>query len=70
MLCAKFGGNWPIGSGEEILIRKRIFAISLSFTQWKLAWSSFEDTWIPITHGCFVRSLVEIGPVVLKKISK
>ena len=29
--------------------------------------SSLEQTWIPITQGCFVPSLVEIGPVVLEK---
>ena len=30
---------------------------------------SFEQTWIPFTHGqgCFVPSLVETGPVVLEK---
>ena len=28
---------------------------------------SFEETWIPLTQGCFVPSLVEIGPVVLEK---
>ena len=28
---------------------------------------SFEQTWFPITQGCFVPSLVEIGSVVLKK---
>ena len=28
---------------------------------------SFEETWIPFTQGCFVPSLVEIGPVVLEK---
>ena len=27
----------------------------------------FEQTWIPFTQGCFVPSLVEIGPVVLEK---
>ena len=26
-----------------------------------------EETWIPSTQGCFVPSLVEIGPVVLEK---
>ena len=29
--------------------------------------SSFEETWIPFTQGCFVPSLVEIGSVVLEK---
>ena len=34
---------------------------------WK-GWSpSFEQTWFPFTQGCFVPSLVEIGPVVLEK---
>ena len=28
---------------------------------------SFEETWTPFTQGCFVPSLVEIGPVVLEK---
>ena len=28
---------------------------------------SFEQTWIPFTQGCFVPSLIEIGPVVLEK---
>ena len=28
---------------------------------------SFEQTWIAFTQGCFVPSLVEIGPVVLEK---
>ena len=31
---------------------------------------SFEQTWIPSFQGCFVPSLVEIGPVVLEKKSK
>ena len=29
--------------------------------------SSFKDTWIPFTQGCFVPRLVEIGSVVLEK---
>ena len=29
--------------------------------------SSFVQFWIPITQGCFLASLVEIGPVVLEK---
>ena len=28
---------------------------------------SVEQTWIPISQGCFVPNLVEIGPVVLEK---
>ena len=36
-------------------------------TSWEFIGSSFEETWIPFTQGCFVPSLVEIGSVVLKK---
>ena len=28
---------------------------------------SFDQTWITFTQGCFISSLVEIGPVVLEK---
>ena len=31
----------------------------------KGAGPSFEQTWIPITQGCFMPSLVKIGPVIL-----
>ena len=37
---------------------------------WKRADPLFEQTWIPLTQGCFVPSLVEIGPVVLEKKTK
>ena len=37
---------------------------------WGFIGSSFEETWIPFTQGCFVPRLVEIGPVVLEKILK
>ena len=36
-------------------------------TLWEFIGSSFEQTWIPFTQGCFVPRLVEIGPVVLEK---
>ena len=41
-----------------------------SFTLWEFNCSSFEQTWIPFTQGCFVPNLVEIAPVVLEKKSK
>ena len=28
--------------------------------------TSFEQTWMSFTQGCFVPSLIEIGPVVLQ----
>ena len=34
---------------------------------WKLNCSSFKQTWIPFTKGCFLPNLVEIGPAVLEK---
>ena len=37
-------------------------------TSWEFIGSSFEQTWFPFTQGCFVPSLVEIGPVDLEKI--
>ena len=51
--------------GYIITLNKRRKNPSLSL--WELNGSSFEQTWIPFTQGCFVPSLVEIGPVVLKK---
>ena len=36
-------------------------------TLWEFIGSSFEQTWIPFTQGCFVPSLVEIGPVLPEK---
>ena len=61
MLCAKFGWNWPSGSWEEdISISSMYFRYFVNIFPWKRAW-------IPITQGCFVPSLVEIGPMALEK---
>ena len=43
------------------------FRYLVIISPWRRAGRSFEQTWIPFTQGCFVPSLVEIGPVVLKK---
>ena len=32
-----------------------------------IKWSLFEKPWVPFTQGCFVPSLVEIGPLVFEK---
>lgn len=32
--------------------------------------SLFLKTWVLFTHGCFVASLIKIGPVVLEKLNK
>ena len=47
-----------------VLIKRRKNPIS---TLWEFNGSSFEQTWILFTQGCFVPSLVEMGPVVLEK---
>ena len=44
-----------------------IFTISLLSPLGKGHGPSFEQVCFPITQGCFVPSLVEIGPVVPKK---
>ena len=68
MHCAKFGWNWPSGSGEEDFLNfVNVFLLFGNFPLWKRAGPSLEQMWIPFIHGWFVPSLVEIGPVVLEK---
>ena len=68
MFCAKFGWNWPSGSGGEyFLISSMYFHYFVNISLGKGQGSPFEETWIPFTQGWFVPSLVEIGPVVLEK---
>ena len=59
MLCAKFGWNWPSGSGGKS------FAISLLSPLGKRSYPSFKQILVPFTQGCFVPSLAKIGPMVL-----
>ena len=70
MLCAKFGWNWLSGSGEEDFLNfVNLFLLFLNYLPLEKGGGgpSFEQTWIPFTQGCFVPTLVEIGPVVLEK---
>ena len=72
MHCAKFGCNWPSGSGEEdVLISSMYFCYFVIISAWKRAgpffWTNL-NPWIPFTQGCFVQSLVKIGSVILEKI--
>ena len=46
-----------------LIKRKRKKTLNL----WEFIGSSFEETWIPFTQGCFVPRLCEIGKVVLEK---
>ena len=65
MLCVKCIWNWHINfGGEDFLISSIYFRYS---PPGKGLGPSFKQTWISITQGCFIRSLVENGPVVLKK---
>ena len=68
LLCAKFGWNWSSYSGEEDLSNfVNVFSLFVLSSLEKGSGHSFEQTWIPFIQGWFVLSLVEIGPVVLKK---
>ena len=57
-----------------VVLEKKIFkscqCISI-ISQWSLLWEergpSLQQTWIPLTQGYFVPSLLEIGPVVLER---
>ena len=69
ILCTKFGLNWLSGSWEEDFWIKSMFFSNISnFSPLeKECGSSVERTWIPATQGCFVPSLVEIGPAILEE---
>ena len=56
-------GSWE----EDFLISSMYFRYLVIIFLGKWLGPSFEQTWIPFTQGCFVPSLVEIGPVVLEK---
>ena len=62
-----FCQNWPNGSVKDLYISSMYFAISLLSLLGK-GWDPvFEQTWIPVTQGCCLPSLVEMCPVVLEK---
>ena len=65
MQCGRFGWNWSSGSWEEDFLNVSMyFCDFVIISLWKRAGPSFEQTWIPFNQGCFMQSLVEIGPVV------
>ena len=64
----KFGWTWPNG------LEKKIFKFRNEFSLFRYYLPLEKDVvvhlkkkWFPFTQGCFVSSLVEIGPVVLKR---
>ena len=69
MQCAKSAWKWPRSGSEEenfknLSLYFRYFVI---ISPSKGGKASFVQTWIPFTQGCFVPSLVEIGPEALEK---
>ena len=65
VVCAKFGWNWPSGFGEDFYMLSMYFLFIIIFSPWKRALhTSFK---FPSLKGCFVPSLAEDGPVVLKR---
>ena len=68
ILCAKFGWNWPSGSGEEHFQKLSInfYYFPIISTLGRALPFNWTD-WIPYTQEYLVPSLVEIDPVVLEK---
>ena len=64
MLCAKFGWNWPHGSGvDDFKIHNPLLLSPLGKRR-----KPFEQTLNSFTSECLVLpSMAEIGPVVLEK---
>ena len=69
MLCAKFDLNRPIGSGK-FQISTMYFCYFVIIYPGKGCGPTFGQTWIPFSKGCYLPSLIELGPVVLEKIFK
>ena len=68
MHCTKFCWIWPSGSGEEIFLYfVNVYSIFANYLPLEKGGSSCEQTWIHSTKGCFVPSLIEVGPVIVEK---
>ena len=71
MLFATLGGSALMVLKKKILnFANVIIVISLLSPLGKGFGPSFEEMWIFLKLGCFVLSLVEIGPVILEKTTK
>ena len=71
MLFATLGGTAQVVLKNKILnFANVIIVISLLSPLGKGCGPSFEEIWIFLKLGCFVPSLVEIGPVILEKTTK
>ena len=68
MHCASFGWNWPGGSGEEDSLNLvNVFSLFGNYLPLELGGALHLNKLESFTQGCFVPSLVDIGPVVLEK---
>ena len=68
LLKAKFGWNWPNGSGEEdFQIVLMYFCYFIIISSWNGAGSFIWKNWTPVTQECFVSFFVEISLVVLEE---
>ena len=69
IISAKFDWNWPRASEEYFLKSSMYLHYFVIISPWKRAgpfiWTNLNP--LAFTQGCFVPSLVEIGPVVLDK---
>ena len=65
MLCAKFGWNWPSGSGKDHFLKT--FHHFVIISPWKRTGPFIWTDLVLNMQVCFVRNFVEIGPVVLEK---
>ena len=52
---------------RRFLISSMYFSYFVIISPWLKVFFSFEQIWIIFIQGCFVSSLVEIGPVILEK---
>ena len=59
MFCAKFGWNWPSGSGEkDFKICQCIFCYFVIISPWKRTWSFLWTNSNPLPPGMFYANLV------------
>ena len=64
MHCTMFCWIWPSGSGENKNLNfVNVFSLFANFLPLEKGGSS----WIHSTKGCFVPSLIEVGPVIVEK---
>ena len=66
ILCAKFGWNWPTGSGGDFYNWSMYFHCFAIISPWKRAGPFIWTNWIPFIHRCFGPGFIEISPQVVE----